>query len=140
MNLAYVYQRQGLWDKSLEVSDPEGPWIKELGPMIKERTQALARYRAVENHLFAGRWPEAVVLLDRLESSALPPSMEDWVALRRGNTLDAQGRTADAASYYNLIKNRKARGLADIFLKTPFPDGPRDVMPNHWPLPNIPLQ
>jgi tetratricopeptide (TPR) repeat protein len=140
LHLAYVYQRQGLWDKSLEVSDPEGPWIKDLDPMIQERAHALARYRAVENHLFAGRWPEAVVLLDRLESGAVPPTMEDWVALRRGNTQDAQGRRPDAAAYYNLIKNRKARGLAEVFLKTPFPDGPRDVMPNQWPLSNIPLQ
>ena len=140
LSLAYVYQRMGLWDKSLEVSDPEGQWIKELDPMLKERAQALARYRAAENQLFSGRWAEAVILLDRLESDALPPDMEDWVALRRGNTLNAQGRPADAAACYNLIKNRKARGLAEIFLKTPFPDGPRDVMPNHWPHPNIPLQ
>jgi tetratricopeptide (TPR) repeat protein len=140
LSLAYVYQRQGLWDKSLEVSDPEGSWIKELDPMIRERAQAVARYRAVEDHLFDGQWAQAVVLLDRLESSALPPGTEDWVALRRGNTLDAEGRTADAASYYNLVKSRKARALAETFLKRPFPDGSHDVMPNRWPLSNIPLQ
>ena len=126
--------------KPLEVSDPEGRWIKELDPMIQPHAQALARYRAVENNLFSGRWAEAVVLLDRLESDTLPSGMEDWVALRRGNALDAQGRPADAGSYYATIKGRKARALADIFIKTPFPDGPRDVMPNRWPLSNIPLQ
>jgi tetratricopeptide (TPR) repeat protein len=140
LSLAYVYQRLGLWDKSLEVCDMKGTWIKELDPMFKERTQALARYRAIENLLFAGRQAEAVVLLDRLESSAIPSGMEDWVALRRGNALDAQGRSADAVSFYGKIQSRKARELADIFIRTPFPSGPRDVMPNRWPLSNIPLQ
>jgi len=140
LGLAYVYQRQGLWSKSLETADPEGSWLKELDPMIKQRTHSLVRYRAVENDLFIGRWQEAVILLDRLESNAVPPGLEDWVALRRGNALDAQGRRADAAAYYNVIKSPKARDLANIFLRTPFPDGSRDVMPNRWPLSNIPAQ
>jgi tetratricopeptide (TPR) repeat protein len=140
LSLAYVYQRQGLWDKSLEVSDPDGLWIKDLDPFIKERTHQLVRYRAIEDNLFLGRWQAAVILLDQLESGTVPLRMEDWVALRRGNALDAQGRSADAAAYYSQITDPKARGLADIFLKTPFPDGPRDVMPNHWPLSNIPEQ
>jgi len=140
LSLVYALQRQGQWDKAAEMADAEGAWIEALDPLIKARTHQLARYRTVENHLFAGRWPDAVILLDRIESNLLPSSMEDWVALRRGNTLDAQGRPADAAAYYTVIKTRKARELADIFLKTPFPEGPRDVMPNRWPLANIPLQ
>jgi hypothetical protein len=140
LSLAYAYQRKGLWDKSLQVSDPEGAWIKDLDPLIRERTQAIARYRAIEDHLFLGQWQEAVILLDRLESETVPPRMEDWVALRRGNVLDAQGRRSDAAAYYSHIDDPKARGLADCFIKAPFPDGPRDVMPNRWPLSNIPTQ
>jgi len=118
--------------------DPEGSWIRDLDPLIKDRAQTLARYRAAENDLFAGRWQDAVIELDRLESEQTAEGLGDWIALRRGNALDAQGRPADAAAYYSLIKGKKAADLAGIFLKSPFPAGPRDVMPNRWPLSNIP--
>jgi len=140
MKLVYVLQRKGLWEEAAQIADPEGAWIQTLDPIVRQRAQSSARYRAAENLLFAGHWQDAVILLDRLESADISPAMEDWVALRRGNSLDAQGRSGDAAAYYNAIQGKKAKALAEIFEKHPFPDGPRDVMPAHWPLPNIPLE
>ena len=140
IKLIYVLQRKGLWETAAQIADPDGTWVQALDPIIKERAQSVARYRAAENLLFSGRWPEAVTQLDRLESEDVPGRLADWVALRRGNALDAQGRPADAAAYYSLIRDKKARGLAEIFLKTPFPSGPRDVMPGRWPLSNVPVE
>jgi len=140
LSLVYVYQRQGRWLLAAETADPEGSWIAGLDPFVKARAEELARYRAAENWLFADRWQEAVIQLDRIESGAVTNGLQDWVALRRGNALDAQGRPADAGSYYSLIRDQKAKALAEQFQITPFPAGPRDVMPNRWPLSNIPGQ
>lgn len=140
LKLIYVLQREGLWDKAAEAANSDGAWIKDLDPLIKARAQAVARYRSAESLIFADHWQEAVVQLDRLESEDVPTALIDWVALRRGNALDAQGRHADAAAYYSGIHDKKALGLAEIFLKTPYPAGPRDVMPSHWPVSNIPTE
>jgi tetratricopeptide (TPR) repeat protein len=135
-NLAYVYQRQGLWNQATEVVDSEGAWIQGLDPLIKDRAQALARYRTVEDFLFTGQFSEAGAALERLESAQIPGQIKEWVALRRGNYWDALGKPEKAKPYYAGLRTKKPRRLAKIFLQTPFPAGPRDVMTNWWPLNN----
>jgi len=138
LKLIYVMQREGFWDKAAEVMDAEGPWIDKLDPLVRARAQAIARYRTVENLLFAGRYSEAGAALDRLESGSPSGLLRDWIDLRRGNYWDAVGQSQKAKAYYEKIKNKKAAGLAENFMKTAFPQGPRDVMPSRWPLASVP--
>lgn len=140
LKLVYVLQRKGLWEEAAKIADPDGDWVDDLDPLIKARALAMARYRAAECLIFADHWPEAVVQLDRLESTTVPPKLVDWVALRRGNSLDAQGRHADAMAFYSTIRDKKAITLAQSYMAAPFPAGPRDVMPSHWPISNIPAE
>ncbi len=138
LKLVYVMQREGFWDTAVEVMDAEGPWIGKLDPLVRSRAQVLARYRTVENLLFAGRYPEASAALDRLESSHPSGLLRDWTALRRGNYWDAVGQSGKAKNYYEKIKDKKASSLVEMFIQTHFPNGPRDVMPNRWPISSVP--
>ena len=138
VSLVYVLQRKGLWEKAVETADPEGAWVKDLDPLIKGRTQNLVRYRAAENFLFENRADAAKPILESLDADAIPGRLKEWTSLRLGNYWDAAGKTQTAKAYYESVRDPKAKALADIFIKAPFPSGPRDVMPNWWPLASIP--
>jgi tetratricopeptide (TPR) repeat protein len=138
LSLIYVLERKGQWNAAAEMADPQGAWVDALDASISARAQSLAQYRAAENLLFAGRYAAAGPLLDRLESRPNLKGMRDWVFLRRGNYWDALRQPSKARSCYAYIQDRKAGALAEIFLAKPFPAGPRDVMPNRWPLPSVP--
>jgi tetratricopeptide (TPR) repeat protein len=138
VSLVYVLQRKGLWEKAEEAADSEGPWVKDLDPLIGSRTQDLLRYREAENRLFANRVELAKPILDRLDADPISGRLKEWVALRLGNYWDAAGKKQTAKAFYGSIRDTKAKALVDVFLKDPFPGGPRDVMPNWWPLATIP--
>jgi hypothetical protein len=138
MSLIYVLQRKGQWENSAEACDPEGPWLQDLEPLIKGRTKNLVLYRAAEDLLFAGLANDAGPILESLDAEPLPGRLKEWVALRLGNYWDAEGKPQTAKAYYESIRDKKAEGLAEVFMKVPFPAGPRDVMPNWWPLASVP--
>ena len=48
------------------------------------------------------------------------------------------GDSAKAKPFYVAIKSKKVARLAHTFLETPFPQGPKDVMPARWPVSTIP--
>jgi lipoprotein NlpI len=138
LGLAYVLQREGRWADALEVLDRKGTWLSALHPLARPTAEASIHLRAAENLLFLNRYPEADQELKHLEISPQIPFLADWLYLRRGNWLEAMGRKNEAAALYEKIRLKKPAELAVKFLKTPFPDGPRDVMPNRWPLPVVP--
>jgi len=138
LGLAYALEREGRWDDALVALDRDGEWLTALDPLVRPTAEASVRLRAVEDLLFLGRYSEAETELKRLEDSPQVPFLADWVALRRGNWLDAMGRSNDARAFYSKIKLKKPSNLGRRFMKTPFPDGPRDVLPNVWPLPVVP--
>ncbi len=138
LKLIYVMQREGFWDTAVEVMDAEGDWIKNLDPLVQSRAHELARYRTAENLLFAGRYEEALGALERLESMHPAGLIGDWTALRKGNYWDAIGQSDKAKKVYETIKDKKAASLVEKFIQAPFPNGPRDVMPNRWPISTVP--
>ncbi len=140
LKLEYCLQRQGLWKEAMDTAAFPGLWTQELDPLVRQRAQELARYRTLENLLFLGQLPPAAKYLDALETSPLPPLLQEWVGLRRGNYLEAFGQRDRAKAFYSKMKHKKTRRLANEFQKTPFPQGPRDVMPSHWPVSNIPIE
>ncbi len=138
MKLLYVFERQGKWADVIAKADLEGSWIETLHPSIKNHALTMARYRTVEGLLFSGHVPEADILLGQLEHTAQASRLQDWILLRRGNARDAEGKPADAQRYYERIRSKKVASLASRFQKSPFPGGPRDVMPARWPVPSVP--
>ena len=138
LKAVYVLQREGLWVQASEMAHVNGEWLRDLDPLIKERVQWIVRYRSAESLLLAGRISEAAPLLDQLESGSSLGKLKDWLLLRRGNFWDALGKPDKAKPFYLSITDKKAQGLAENFLKTPFPAGPKDVMPSRWPIATIP--
>ncbi len=137
LSLAYVYERQGLWQRALEVLDSEGRWVQGLDPLVRSRALAFARYRSAESFLFSGRYHEAERMLSHLDELS-PRFMQEWIHLRAGNLEDVKGNHAKARSFYGMVQKPKPRKLAEKFEETPFPSGPQDIMPNRWPLPSVP--
>lgn len=138
LGLAYVLEREGRWDNALAVLDRDGEWLNALDPLVRPTAEASVRLRAAEDLLFLGRYAEADVELKRLEDHPQAPFLADWLALRRGNWLDAMGRRAEACASYKKIKLKKPADLGRQFIEAAFPAGPRDVLPNFWPLPVVP--
>lgn len=129
MRRVYLSQRAGRWDKALALSDPAGKWLELLPPGLKPLALSYARYRSAETHLVAGRPAAAEPLIAALESGKIPPSLEDWTALRRGNLLDAAGRHREAKVHYKGLRHSRAQRLGRRFMKDPYPGGPKSVMP-----------
>lgn len=138
LKIAYVLERQGLWEKAADMADPDGAWIQDIEPTFKEKARDVALYRSAETQLFSGHASEAGVRLEHLAARPMSPALRDWVYLRQGNYWDSLGQPAKARLFYSAIRHVKARGLAKMFLQTPFPAGPRDVMPSRWPLSSLP--
>lgn len=125
----FVAQQRGDHDKAIALAEPEGKWPDSLHPSIRPLTRAWARYRAAESHLLSGRHHQAEPLLAKLESSPLPKGLRDWVIIRRGNFLDAEGRREEARAQYRRVEDRRAVKQAKGFLKKPYPSGPREPAP-----------
>ena len=138
LGLAYVYQREGRWEESLLALEPTGAWLEALHPLVKPTALASVRLRAAENFLFLGRYAEADTELTALEAQPQAPFLTDWLYLRRANWLESQQREDEARVVYKKIRLKKPAALAKRFEKTPFPEGPKDVLPNMWPLPVVP--
>lgn len=129
MRRTYVALRAGWWERALSHADPQGDWLGLIPEDLKPLAQSFARYRTAEVYLITGRAAQAEPLITALEASARPPSLEDWIALRRANLLDARGRHREAAALYRGLKHRRAAKIGREFLKVPYPLGPKDVMP-----------
>ena len=138
LGLVYVCEREGLWDSANHATNAEGPWINTLDPSIRSRVQVVALYRTVENLLFTGRYAQAAPLLARLDSGPRIRRLVDWIAIRQGNYWDATGERAKAKEYYLRVQHKKTSALAQAFMQTAFPSGPKDVMPNRWPVASQP--
>ena len=138
LSAVYILERKGAWKEAAEMAAPDSDWLDMLDPMIRAQADAIARYRVAENRLFEGQTREAGRWLEGLAGQAASPTIKEWFALRWGNYWDAMGQRERAMSYYQSIHAKHPRKLADQFMATPFPSGPRDVMPNRWPLSSIP--
>jgi tetratricopeptide (TPR) repeat protein len=129
LRLVYALERAGRWDEALAAADPAGPWLSRLPPGLRPVAEPPSRYRAAEIQLILGRPAEASALLLPLDAAKLPAGLADFTLVRRANVLDAQGERADAVRLYRSVRHREALKLAKGFLETPYPGGPKSVMP-----------
>jgi tetratricopeptide (TPR) repeat protein len=125
----FVAQKRGDHDAAIALADAEGKWPAALHPSIRPLAQAWARYRTAESHLLHGRHHQAEPFLARLETAPLPKGLRDWVIIRRGNLLDAEGRREEALAQYRRVEDRRAKKAAKAFVKDPYPRGPREPAP-----------
>jgi hypothetical protein len=126
---AYVAERRGRWARAAALAAPDARWIAALHPSIRARARAQALYRAAEIDLLRRRPKEAAVFLGELDDSVLPPELQDWALLRRGNLRDALGDRLGALAAYRRVRGKAPRRAARAFEKTPFPAGPPAVAP-----------
>lgn len=125
----FVAQKRFDHDKAIALADAEGAWPEALHPSIRALTRAWARYRTAESHLLHGRHHQAEPFLAKLEAAPLPKGLRDWVIIRRGNFLDAEGKRDAALAEYRRVEDRRAKKTARGFLKNPYPHGPRAPAP-----------
>lgn len=129
LRLGYAELRLGHWESVIAADDPDGTWLAGLDAKLRGPARSVALYRSAEAALLGGQFDRAAPWLDQLAAMSLDQSLDDWVALRRANLYDAKGAHDDAAAIYRRIEDSVALKLANLFLVTPFPDGPRDVKP-----------
>lgn len=126
---ALVAAKRGDCARALAFADPGGAWLDALHPGARPAAEAAAAYRGAECRLLQGRYDQAEALLSRIDEERAPEHLRGWLELRRGNLADARGRRDEAKSFYARASGRRVAPLAKAFLRTPFPQGPRDTAP-----------
>ena len=126
---AFVAERMGDLERAMSLADPDGGWIATIHPLLRGSARAWALYRAAEVRLLQGRAAETGRWLDELDGLLHPRGLKDWVLLRQGNRLDAEGRRDEASAMYRRIKDKRPAALAERFLVERYPAGPKDAAP-----------
>lgn len=117
----YTAERRRDYDAALRMADPDGAWIKQLRPEVRQKALLNARYRAAECLIFLNRAPEAAPHLKILESVPLPERLHYWVLLRRADYWKALGDADQAERGYRALKGSPpAAGSKTVM---PFNDG-----------------
>lgn len=125
----YITERLARWQDALSLSDPAGDWVSRMPARLRPLALMHARYRQAECLLVLGRAKEAEANIAALEAMPLPPSLRDFVRLRRANLLDLAGKRSQAEDIYRRLQHPAAVKLAAPWLQKPFTPDPKGIMP-----------
>ncbi|MBI3566283.1 MAG: hypothetical protein HY079_13890 [Elusimicrobia bacterium] len=96
---AFVAERRGDWDAAAALADPDGAWLREIHPGLRENSRAWALYRAGEARLLQGRRDEARRFLTPIDERKAPKSLLPWLKRRRAE-LATGARGREVAPYF----------------------------------------